>query len=432
MQGPPIGREIDGGPRDLLARITPATFAVLILLVLAGPLMTSQVAAFSGDGNPIRQVSYVLVFTALLLSTARANTLDRALAISLPINFLLLYSGLSLLWAIAPGVGARRFVLTAMIIYSVFLAVADLGVARTLRILKIILSGVLLVNFAAAILVPEIGVHQYEPGGDPLLVGDWRGIFPDKNLTGSVCAVTLLIYALDPAPWPRRIRMVLTSAALLFLALTGSKTSIGIGVVALVCGLSYRRYSIWMWPAVFSILALLVIGAGMLVYANWTWIDALLDRQDAFTGRTQIWSILFAFLGDNWLTGAGYGSFWNIGPDSPVYRYVQNDSWLTTVASSHNGYLDVAIQIGVPGLLIAIFALNVHPLVRLLIEPTRRRHGALLCALLLFCAGQNLTEATMLDRDQFIQVILIWTIAAICCRDAPAPPRGPAGSSADP
>lgn len=415
MPDAPVAPEI-AGPRDALAGLTPVAFAVLILLVLAGPLMTSQVEAFSGDGNPLRQVSYILVFATLLLSTARTNALDRALAISLPVNFLLVYSCISLLWAIAPEVGVRRFVLTAIIICSVFIAVTDLGAERSLRILRVILSGVLLANFVAALLVPGIGVHQYEPGGDPSLIGDWRGIFPEKNLTGSVCAVTLLIYALDPTPGSRRTRLLLILAALAFLVQTGSKTSIGIGAVALLGGLCYRRYALWMWPMVLSTLALVAIGSAMAVYASWDRIEALFDRQDAFTGRTQIWSIIFAYLRDGWLTGAGYGSFWNIGPGSPVYHYARNDSWLTTVASSHNGYLDVAVQIGVPGLLIAIFALYVHPLVRLLIDKTRKPEGALLCALLLFCAGQNLTEATMLDRDQFIQVILVWTIAATCLR----------------
>ncbi|PJN94503.1 hypothetical protein CNY89_14120, partial [Amaricoccus sp. HAR-UPW-R2A-40] len=127
---------------------------------------------------------------------------------------------------------------------------------------------------------------------------------------------------------------------------------------------------------------------------------------------------------DHWPAGAGYGSFWNVGPDSPVFAYARSGAWVTKITSSHNGYLEVAAQIGVPGLVIAVFCLFLHPLGRLLTDPGHKARGALLLALLAFCAGQNLTEATMLDRDNFVQFCLMWTIAAICQR-----PRSPSGTA---
>ncbi|PJN92824.1 hypothetical protein CNY89_26205, partial [Amaricoccus sp. HAR-UPW-R2A-40] len=63
--------------------------------------------------------------------------------------------------------------------------------------------------------------------------------------------------------------------------------------------------------------------------ASWDIISATLDRQDAFTGRTQIWSTILAYLRDHWPAGAGYGSFWNVGPDSPVFAYARSGAWVT-------------------------------------------------------------------------------------------------------
>jgi O-antigen ligase len=401
---------------------TSATFLALLMLVLAGPLLSGQSDSLTGEGNALRQVSYLLVFAGLLAATFQAGGVDRALRTSALVNILVLYCWLSLLWAINPGVGMRRAVLTTIIIYSIFVAVGALGSARTLHLIKTVLAAVLFLNFAAVVLMPQVGVHQFEAGGDPGLIGDWRGVFPDKNLTGAITAVTVLILWFDPRSKSNLVHLGLILGSLVFLVQTGSKTSLGIGLVSLVLGLSYRRYDWRWWPVAMVSLALLALAAAWAVLANWDLIGSILDRQDAFTGRTQIWSTVLAYLGDHWLLGSGYGSFWNVGPDSPIYAYARSGAWITRITSSHNGYLEVAAQIGVPGLLIAMVALFLHPLGRLLTDPGHKEGGAVLLALLVFCAGQNLTEATMLDRDNFVQFCLMWTIAAICQpKSAPAP-----------
>lgn len=399
---------------------TMAAFVALFVLVLAGPLLSGQGDALTdtltGEGNALRQVSYLLVFAALLAATFRLDGVDRALRTSLPVNFLLLYCWISLVWAINPGVGMRRAVLTTIIVYSVFVAVGALGAEKTLGIVKAVLVAVLVLNFATVLLTPHVGIHQFEAGGDPGLIGDWRGFFPEKNLTGAVTAVTFLILWFDPRSKANLAHLGLILGSLVFLVQTGSKTSLGIGLVSLVLGLAYRRYDWRFWPVAMVALALLALAAAWAVVASWDLIGVYLDRQDAFTGRTQIWSTILAYLRDHWLAGAGYGSFWNVGPDSPVFAYARSGAWVTKITSSHNGYLEVAAQIGVPGLLVAVFCLFLHPLGRLLTDPGHKARGALLLALLVFCAGQNLTEATMLDRDNFVQFCLMWTIAAICQR----------------
>jgi hypothetical protein len=72
------------------------------------------------------------------------------------------------------------------------------------------------------------------------------------------------------------------------------------------------------------------------------------------------------------------------------------------------------VQIGLPGLILTIFAFFVSPLFRLLTSSIiARRDGALLLALLLFAAGHNMTESTLLDRDTIVQVFLVLTVALL-------------------
>lgn len=398
------------GGADSATQWTSVAFVLMLVLIIAGPLMTGG-DDFSGGGNPARQAGYLLALGMMVAATLRQDGLVRALQTSLPCNLLLVYCWMSLLWAIEPGVGMRRLVLTTIIIYSVFITVGTLGVAATLRLMRRMLVALLLLNVACVAVAPGIGITQFIPGGDPSVVGDWRGLLGEKNNAGAVTAMTLLILVFDPRP---RVRGTgwLMALAFAFLVMTGSKTALGICVVALIAGLGLRRYDWRFWPFALTGLALGAIGFALLVAASWDRITAVLHQQDAFTGRPQIWSALLSYVRDHWLLGAGYGSFWNIGADSPIYAYAKQGSWLTQIASAHDGYLDITAQIGVPGLILAVFALFVHPLCRLVSDPRQSDYRPLLGAMLLFCAGQNLTESTMLDRDYFVQVCLMWSIAA--------------------
>lgn len=391
-----------------------AGFVALVVLVILGPILTTMSGDLSGEGNPLRQVSYLLTFALLAAAGLRFAALTPAFTLSTPMNVLLLWCWTSMAWAIAPGIGIRRLVLTCVIIYSVFIAVECLGRDRTRRYLTTLLIATFFLNLAAAIAIPGIGVHQYEAGRDAALVGNWRGIFPEKNLAGAVTAVTFLMIFFAREPGGRLFRFLLLLGLLLFLARTESKTSMGIGALALIAGVFHRRYDPRLWPVAMVLLAMLALTVALFVQINLDRLTGLLDRQDFMTGRTQIWSSLLAYAEDNRMLGAGYGSFWNIGPASPILNYARSDSWLTDLASGHNGYLDITAQIGLPGLVLAVFALVVHPLGRLLVAREPTPDAPMLMALLVFCAGQNLTESTMLDRDHIIQFCLVWTVALIC------------------
>ncbi len=150
---------------------------------------------------------------------------------------------------------------------------------------------------------------------------------------------------------------------------------------------------------------------GMLYWAG-TWKEAIgpFAKPTAFTGRVQIWPHLVSYIQDHPLTGTGYGAFWNIGDSSPIYAYSKN--WVSTISSGHNGYLDLASQIGLPGLIVAVLAAFVIPLYKLLTSQSLPRwRGALLVSMIVFCAGHNMTESGLFDRDVIVWVFLLITIA---------------------
>jgi O-antigen ligase len=209
---------------------------------------------------------------------------------------------------------------------------------------------------------------------------------------------------------PLRLAVILATSY--FLYRTGSKTSMGVLVAAIGIGAIYSLYN----PRYRALLlpgAMLAVASAILwIYLHIDQIVAPLYSQTALTGRVQIWAVQIGYAQDHPLLGAGYGSFWNIGETSPVYQYGRG--WVRDLASGHNGYLDLLAQIGFPGLILALLAVFILPAARLFTSQTvRRSRGAMLLAMIVFGAGHNLTEASLMDRDTIVQLFLMFAVALV-------------------
>jgi O-antigen ligase len=107
--------------------------------------------------------------------------------------------------------------------------------------------------------------------------------------------------------------------------------------------------------------------------------------------------MLLAFAADHPFLGAGYGSFWGIGEHSPVFHY--GSGWVTTIFLAHNGYLELLVQVGAIGLLIAIACLILHPFHVLFCKPLPAAvPRTLICSVLAFGCLRDLLESSLLDR----------------------------------
>ena len=394
--------------------LTEACFVLFLTSVIAWPTFSlSTPEDLSGGGNVLRQASYVVLSIGLIYTIGASNSLNGLTYVPIPLNLIIGWCWVSLFWAINPDVAVRRVLLTTLLFYFAFLSVYGLGTRRVVKLLSRVLTITLLLNYAFVILLPEQGVHQLDLDGDQGLVGAWKGFFPEKNLAGAICAVTVLLASFDEEARSRILRWTTVAMAVFFLFKTGSKTSQTWCAIAIIIGISYRFYREIYWPiAVTTLVVILGINA---VYV-FTYLEELLlplQRPDTLTGRSQIWPALAAYVADHWMLGAGYGSFWNVGEDSPIYRYAKAGSWTQKVSSGHNGYLDLATQIGVPGLALAIYSFVLRPILSLATRPIVGSAGCVTIALLCFCVGHNGTESTILDRDQFINVCLTLTVAMI-------------------
>lgn len=400
---------------------------LLVALSLLGPFLTSLNLAVTGEGSPVRQGGY---FVCVLLAVAALRPLSdpaRLLAVPWPITIALAWCLFSISWALDPDIAARRLVLTAAIIWTIFATVPRLGYERTVLLLQALLAIAVIASYGAVVLYPAVGIHTVDELWDTKLLGDWRGVFLHKNAAGAVCAFAAILFAFERGRMPRALQLAAVAAAALFLWKSGSRTSVGVCAAALLAGFLFMRYHARYRLLVVCLACALALGVG--VYLN-IWNDPLLQHTndpDALTGRTLIWAALWRFMQD-YPMGAGFGSFWNIGPDGPIYQYATG--WVLEVKQGHNGFIDLIATIGWPGLAIVVFAVIVMPLVRLLAAPMPLgQRGALVLAMIAFAVGHNATESSLFERDVIVEVFLmlalalLWTITALPSRRAAPAPR---------
>ncbi|WP_395942451.1 O-antigen ligase family protein [Brevundimonas sp.] len=399
---------------DLSAKLCGAALAALLLVVIIGlgPLQAQKTMASTGEGNILRQALFILVFGFVVVAAKGLQAPRIFLAPPPTLWLLIAWCWISLSWSLEPSIALRRLLLTTIIIWTVFMIVERAGYERTIRTTLVTLLMILAINYVVVILAPGVGIHQASDVLDPNLAGDWKGALPQKNFTGAVCTFTLLLLAFAGGWLQPLFRVVLMLMATFFLYKTGSKTSLALFIAGLGLGCLYLGYS----PRFRALVVPLAIigGALIVLFGQFYWVEAIssLSQGSALTGRGMIWGVLVAYANDHWLLGTGYGSFWNIGAESPVYYYTA--SWVRLIGSGHNGYLDMLVAVGIIGLSLTVLALIVAPLSRLFWSRTiSRRQGALLIAMLFFCIGHNFTESSLMDRDSIVQVFFMLTLALI-------------------
>ena len=400
--------------------VAEAAYVALLLLVFVGlsPFETRDPATLaigapaSGAGDLARQICYLAVF-AVIVAAAFANRGWNAVTI-IPLSLALLLGWclLSALWAGEPGVAFRRAGLEIVIVVSVLLSIDTIGAERGLALWRYVLIGVLIVNWISIPLLPQ-AIHQAGEA-DPSLVGDWRGLYFHKNITGSVCATSAIIFLFSAVEKRRLTDWALTAAAIGFLVMTRSKSSLAMLPVALAAGAIYR----FAWKRdldrliVMVSAALLFVLAATIALLHADLIARFLEDTSELTGRAAIWQAEAAYIAAHPLLGSGFGTFADTGALSPLHDYfgANTSAWVQNVAHGHNGYLQILVTIGGVGFVLAMFAFVVKP--ALAFWPRDDAHlplKSLLFSIFVFDLLHNLLESDFLESDgaQWVTFLLM-------------------------
>ena len=380
---------------------------------------TDETASASTDGGGAHMVAFALLLGGTAIFARRHWRGMAAIGgASLPYFILPAIIVASVLWTVEPMLTLKRSILTVGIcVFDLYVAKA-IGLDRLLRMLSTTILISALASTVAAIAVPSIG-HEVLSG----LVGDWRGVFPQKNILGHVMSVGVFI-ELAMMIRARRVLLgaCLRTALLFFLVVMAHSASSLLAVVlALIMTAVYAASRRGLASAV--VCAIVSIGSVVLVAGtvggDVSTLFNLLDRDPSLTGRTELWEYVVEAIGERPVFGWGYMAFWT--PDSRNATYIQNlIGW--PAPNAHNGYLELTLSLGLVGL--AGFVVTALWAVKRIVISIMQKNdlGALLLIMSTQLLVANLTESFMISASVFG-----WNVFSIFVLKASAAARPAAG-----
>lgn len=315
--------------------------------------------------------------------------------LSLPLVLLLAWAGISTLWSQHPQIAASRFVQLALLTFAALVFTNGLGPKRALATLRNFLLFVAVVDWASLAVLSQSIHLQNEV--DTNLIGSWRGLHIHKNVAAPLMAVGALLFLANLAErksWRSLAGLLVTVG---FLVGTNSRTSIAFFAVSALILLAVcfvrRPSEVARLTAVvgfYTSIACIVLWTGF----EYSTIVALLTDPALFSGRGELWRVIFAASEDIFL-GAGYGSFWRVALGGPSFFYATG--WHASSFNGHNGYLDLFVTLGLPGMLLGIVAFVVHPISAFLFQAARiSRDMAAAFSSIVFIILHNTLESTLL------------------------------------
>lgn len=388
------------------ARCLVAIAALLLVLVTLDPfpdLRSEDVTTVVGGRMALTYICFGLLAAVAALFVAATDgpalkTLVTPLHLCL-VGWLLI----NIVFSESRGVSIQRFLLAASV---TSLAVLLPLLPPTQRSFNLCLGAAALVLltlcYLGVFLAPQYSMHTALDVTEPQLAGDWRGSFGHKNVASPV--MTILVYvgiylasvgsfAMGPA---------IAALAGIFLIFTGGKTSsvLCLAIYALA-SLVYVTRNLWLKRIIcfvpLIVMNLLTVGS-VLSPALGT-MTRMLPLDPTFTGRSDIWQFALAAVAEKPFIGHGYAVFWD---DVSARQTARGAEWTTSAAHSHNSYLDLAVTIGLPGLLLVILALVLAPLANFQSAQAHSRSSALaklFLAVWLFGLYYGTTETFLLERQ---------------------------------
>ena len=319
--------------------------------------------------------------------------------------YLLLFAGLAVLsvaWSIDPSLTVRRLIrIVTIMLVCIGFVLAAWHARRYQNVVRPILTALLVGSIGFGLAFPSLAIHQESA---PELAGAWRGLANHKNGLGGLASITLILWFHAGLTRQAKLLPALAGGAIAAacLVLSRSSTSMAASAFVLIFLLvtlgsprALRRYVphlVTLLVVTLLVYALAILGLVPGLSLLLAPITALTDKDASFTGRTQIWSLVAEHMQMRPLLGSGYGAYWTAGAVPGTESFVVRMGNFYP-GSAHNGYLEIANDLGFVGLACLIAYLVKHVKQALQLLGTDRPQGALYLALFFQQAIANLSES---------------------------------------
>ena len=399
----------------------------LTSLFLPGADTATMTALNDVQGSLLNQIAVMaaLIF-AIAVSLLNRTPWNRLWNGVVPLLAFVGIAALSIAWSDYPDLASRRVLRLAAELATLILLVS--AYSDTGSLFKVVfraLAFVMLLDIAA------LALHSaYTPLG-------YQGVHGHKNQAGSFAFFALPVFVL--AVRDRRIvhsqavAILFALAAVAIMILSQSKTA---GVATVSCAAFifalYALHSHFRWLAAGFSLFTAAAAAGFVFFSDLSWPDLLasLTGDPTFTGREYVWDFMLSRIAQSPWIGYGFGSFWGVGQDTGLMLQQSNITFY--FGQAHNGYLDVAGELGLLGVIAVtiMFAWYAAKIVRL--YRSGKEFGFFLFStyIMLGFVLYNLTELVLFRPGADLWIYFVITMQAVICftplrsdKKLPARPR---------
>lgn len=402
-------------------RTAEMAFALFGLFFMSGTL-NSYLSEPGAISAPLVQAvgGVVGLYSALAILVIRGS-LTRIFGNYWPALLPVLFTLLSLIWSEDSGLTIRRAGALCLTTAFAFWLVLRYTPKQIFGMVVAMAACIIVANFVVIQLQPERGIHQVYDLINTHHAGSWRGLFGHKNDFGRLIAMSasILVVGVFFKTWGRYLSLamlpLLGLAALMIVNSNSSQaTLLGVSVpfVTLVF-LWMRRLTPTGRSMLFLMVVPIAIISVMSVQLLLEYVLGLLGRDATLTGRTEIWEGVLLAMGSSALLGGGYGAGWQVvGPRLTALTG-------TDVGHAHNGYLDLAVDIGFLGLIMTLSLMVWLGVLafRNLMKNSYSEMSALALAVLAFAFIGNVAGSFLLLHNSTYWVLLVVTFAVL--RDAP-------------
>jgi O-antigen ligase len=303
------------------------------------------------DSNPATMLSALAAYSVALLLLLRKPRQASGVAVD---NWMVLVVFalplISVFWSEQPGLSLRRAIALAMTgVFCLYIA-TRLSPDEFLRrlLLALFIGGVASILYTA--LFPGVAIEH-----SAINNGSWKGVYGHKAILGRIAAVAVAVslYVRPRYRWEQVIRWATIAIFIVLSYKSQSRASwlmiiASFGFAVIFTAVRSRRLSNGIKLTIAATISLSILAGAI---AGYTLILNDLGRTDTFSGRTTLWrgAIAVAMATHPYL-GAGYRAFWTETGAAGVREYIMD--WAGLPTHGHNGYLDVWLEMGIPGIII--------------------------------------------------------------------------------
>ncbi|MCO4318741.1 O-antigen ligase family protein [Phyllobacterium sp. 21LDTY02-6] len=399
-------------------RLAASLIAALVLCVLIisfRPFQPASTAAAGSGGDLVNQLGFGALGGLSIIAMIGLADPRRLLCLASPLWALMFgFLFYSTLIAVDPAAAQRAVIFTLI---GVLCIIAVLALPRDGDGFSLVLSiagiAVLVLSYVGLAVVPDLARHTAAEV-EAQHAGLWRGIFAHKNIAAPVMAAFVFagIYLIRRRWLKPGIAILLL--ALVFVAHTGSKTSTALVPLVILLVMLPGLMGLRLIAALIIALVLFAffyftIGTVFFPGARDFLLNLGVDA--TFTGRSSIWQFALEKLADTPWRGYGLESFW----EAPVVQQAENPYYLDWdvrgIVHAHNGYLDIAIAMGIPALVCAMLVLVLLPLIDY-VRCLKKRENIFLADFFMMCLTFALMNA-FLESFFFRRADPVWLLVVM-------------------